>query len=153
MAEIEVKDCKGHHALVIKSKVKLEDLPRTLGELYGELFGYIGSKGIAPLGAPFVDYSSMDPAGWDIEAGVYVPEGTPGQGRIETRKYPPQKCIHTLHLGPFDTLKQTYDGITDWANKEGLEFAGGPRELYLTPPNTEPSKMRTEIVWPVRKKT
>jgi len=152
MVEVEVKDCKGHYALVIKSKVKVEDLPMKLGELYGELFGYVGAKGIAPLGAPFVDYNSMDPAGWDIEAGVYVPEGTMGQGRIETRKYPPQKCVHAWHIGAYDNLKQTYDGISEWVGKQGLEFAAGPRELYHSPPGTEPAKMRTEIVWPVRKK-
>jgi effector-binding domain-containing protein len=55
----------------------------------------------------------------------------------------------TLHVGPYDTLGQAYDGLDAWLADHGYAKAGPPREVYLSEPSTPPAATRTVIEVPV----
>ena len=151
---IEVKEYPSHHTLAVKARTDQAHIAADIGRLYGELFGYIGLKGIGVRGAPYVEYLAMGPDGWDIEAGVPVAPGAKGEGGVVAKDIPAGQCVYTMHIGPYDTLKGTYDEIDAWLKANGYEYAGAPRETYHSDPVKEKdaSKWRTEIVWPVKKK-
>ena len=58
--------------------------------------------------------------------------------------------VTVTHVGPYDQLKGTWDGIMVWVQSEGLTLNGAPWEVYVDDPTTvDPSTLRTEIYVPV----
>ena len=55
------------------------------------------------------------------------------------------------HVGPYDTMADTYTQLLAWAADNGLELATGMWEVYLSDPSAEPdpATWRTEVFWPV----
>jgi len=62
---------------------------------------------------------------------------------------PGGRVIHTMHVGPYDTLADTYGELLAWAADEGLTLAEGMWEVNLSDPDTEPdpAAWRTEVFW------
>jgi len=60
----------------------------------------------------------------------------------------------TLHLGPYDGLGNTWDGlISDWFPASGYEIGKGPSfEVYLDDCRVVPvEQVRTEVCMPIKK--
>jgi effector-binding domain-containing protein len=53
------------------------------------------------------------------------------------------------HLGPYDTVAQTYGDMQAQMKVDGLEGSADMWEIYMSPPETPPDKIMTEVVWPV----
>jgi len=64
---------------------------------------------------------------------------------------PGGRAVSAIHVGPFDTLEQTYTELMAWMAEQRLQPAEHMWEIYLSDPATEPdpSTWRTQIVWPV----
>lgn len=58
------------------------------------------------------------------------------------------RAVVTIHVGPYDTMAETYDGLRRWCAGQGITLAGGTWEEYLSDPETDPSTWQTRIVWP-----
>ena len=64
---------------------------------------------------------------------------------------PGGRVVTVTHVGPYDQLKGTWDGIMAWVQSEGLTLNGAPWEVYVDDPTTvDPSTLRTEIYVPVQ---
>lgn len=55
------------------------------------------------------------------------------------------------HVGPYDTLAETYAALMGWIGEQGRTVAGPMWEVYWTDPGTEPdpARWRTEVIIPV----
>ncbi|MNL80251.1 Bacterial transcription activator, effector binding domain [compost metagenome] len=58
--------------------------------------------------------------------------------------------MKAIHIGPYDTVVKTYDALTGAMKARGLTGAHDMWEVYYSPPDTPPEKLRTEIIWPVQ---
>jgi effector-binding domain-containing protein len=86
-----------------------------------------------------------------VEAGF--PTATPveaGDG-VHTVTLPGGSAVVAEHIGPYETMEQTYGDLQDWMTEQGLTPRAGPWESYLTDPSAEPdpARWRTLITWPV----
>ena len=56
-----------------------------------------------------------------------------------------------MHVGPYDTLHQTYSDMQAWIVSQGRRPSSFMWEVYLTDPqmDPDPAKWRTEIYLPV----
>lgn len=56
-----------------------------------------------------------------------------------------------MHIGPYDTLRQSYESIAAWMSQNDIIPGAEMWERYLSDPMKEPdsSKWQTKIVWPV----
>ena len=56
----------------VRTTVTMGQIGPSMGPLYGELFGWLGSKGIAPTGPPWSRYLTMgtDEVEFDVVAGI-----------------------------------------------------------------------------------
>jgi effector-binding domain-containing protein len=56
-----------------------------------------------------------------------------------------------VHKGSYDTLHLTYKDLYEYMIKNGMEFAGPGRELYLSDPcKTAPEELLTEMQLPYK---
>jgi AraC family transcriptional regulator len=150
---VEIRDIPEQHVLGIRWRTDIACLGSEIGATYHELFSYLGSKGIQPLGMPYTEYFEVSGMAVDLECGVPVAPGAEGEGRIVARVIPATKALFVIHVGPYETMVDTYAQIDDWIKVNGYAYAGNVREIYKSDPQQEKdsSKWVTEIIRPVRK--
>ncbi|MFC4010569.1 GyrI-like domain-containing protein [Nonomuraea purpurea] len=121
-----------------------------VGDRIGELIGRLAARGVAPAGAPFFRYESIDMPGdrLVVQAGVPVAEPMEGEDDVFAATLPAGRYVTVSHHGHPDGLFEVIDAMLKWAEKEGLtwdmtsedgvEHWGCRLELYNTNPQVEP---------------
>ena len=149
--EFETKHIDAQPILSIRASTTMDKIGEVMGPLFGEVYGCIKQSGQEPVGMPFAIYHSMDGGLVDLECGM--PTGAPmnSVGRVQAGELPAGTVATVTHMGPYDTLRQTWAALMEWMRSQGLQPAGAPWEVYVTDPGAEPdqSKWRTDIFFPV----
>lgn len=135
----------------IRSTVPLNRMKEFFGESYGRLYGEIGREGVAVSGMPFGRYRGMPTDIVDVEAGFPIAEPTAGHDDIVAGTLPATEAVEAVHVGPYDTLEQTYNEMVEWMSEHNLIPSDDMWEFYLTDPadQPDPRKWETKVVWPV----
>ena len=61
-----------------------------------------------------------------------------GVGDIEAITLPGGPAAVAVHMGPYDTLQETYAAIERWMEQQGVRAGGSPWESYITDPAEHP---------------
>lgn len=139
--------------VAISATVTTAALPVTLPPLVPQVFGWLGAKGIAPVGAPFFRYVVVDMAnGLTVEVGVPVADAVPvaDDEPVLAGVLPGGKYVTALHIGAPSGLGAATADLLAWAERAGLEWdATGDRwgcrlEEYLTDPAVQPDMNQWE---------
>jgi effector-binding domain-containing protein len=125
-----------------------------------EIFGWLGARGIAPVGPPFFRYHVIDmERQLLVEAGVPVESAVQDDGDIRGGTLPSGQFAVMTHTGAPQTLMAATSALLDWAEARGLAFDvtrtdvgekwGCRLESYLTNPADQPdtSKWQTELAF------
>jgi hypothetical protein len=73
-------------------------------------------------------------------------------GEVELEKLDEGQCVQMLHIGPYDREKETIALMRDFAQTQGLKFAGPHHEIYLSDPRrVAPARLKTILREPVAK--
>lgn len=148
---MEIRMLEEQPALTIRTNTPLKDLQKIIGEAYGEIAQYLGKNGKAPAGNPFIIYYNEDMNNLDIEMGFPVGPDVKGQGRVQVSKMPGGKSATAIHIGSYETLAKTYELLAAFVKEQGLTPDSWMWESYLnSPQDTQPERLRTEIVFPLR---
>ncbi len=136
----------------IRATTTMDKLAAIMGQLFGEVHGYLQRCGQEPAGMPFSIYHSMEGDTVELECGMPVGSRMDGTDRVQPGQLPCGTTATVTHLGPYDDLPRTWTALTEWIRSQGLEAAGAPWEVYVTDPGaeTDQSKWRTDIFFPVR---
>ena len=139
--------------VVVRRRVKPDELANTLGPAFQQLFLFAQQNGLALAGPPLTRYLDWGPGLITIEPGMPVAaHGTAtGDGDIRADTLPGGFAAVTTHTGPYDGLTAAHAAVQQWIEAQGLTSAGGPWELYITDPADfpDPKDWKTEIYWPL----
>jgi effector-binding domain-containing protein len=126
----------------------------------GEVFGWLGARGLVPAGPPFLKYNVIDMARQlEMETGVPVAAPVDGGGEVISGVLPAGRYATVTHVGHPSELMGVTGALLDWAAGQGLTWdvspdADGERwgsrlEFYLTDPGEEPdmSKWVTQLAF------
>jgi effector-binding domain-containing protein len=126
----------------------------------GEVFGWLGARGLAPAGPPFLKYNVIDMMRQlEIEAGVPVASVTDGDGEVISGVLPAGRYATVTHVGHPSELMGVTKALLDWAAGQGLAWDMSPEgegerwasrlEISLTDPRQEPdmTKWVTELAF------
>jgi len=134
------------HALVVRTRTPVEQLPQTLGAAYGQIGALMGEYGVQPADAPYVVYYNMDMQDLDVEIGFIFDKPLEGRGDVKPVVYPPMAVATATHKGPYESLKPTYDALSAWVQKQKLEPTGVVFEYYPNDPGeVAPEEILTRI--------
>ena len=146
------------HVLSIRRFVEVARLTEARGERLAELWGFIRRHGVDPAGPPFVRYHTFGETETDLEVGLPVAEGEPGDGRITPGELPGGAVITTWHFGSHDRLGDSYARLRAWLEEHGRKADGTAWEVYWwIDPTREPdpsawrapSEWRTQVIQPI----
>src|SRR5215469_4898275 len=88
-----------------------------------EIFGWLGARGTAPAGPPFLRYNVIDmERQLEIEAGVPVASAVAGDGHVEAGTLPSGRYGVLLHVGAPPTLIAATAALLDWAAERELTW-------------------------------
>lgn len=144
---MEIIELKERPTAAIRFRTPVSELPNMMGQVYGEIAGYMGKNGIQFAGPPFAMYYNMDMDNLDVEIGFPVMERIEGEGRVQPGTLPGGKMATAKHSGPYATIETAYNALTAFVKEKGLTADEGCMyEEYLnSPEDTPPEKLETNI--------
>lgn len=151
MAEYEIVKQPQVPTIGIRRTVPMAEMQEFFGEAYGKLFHEIESAGLTVAGAAYGRYRGMPTDSYDVEAGVQLTEPAGSHDEFVAGNLPEVDAVEFMHVGPYDTLRESYESIAAWMAEQGIIPGAEMWEIYLSDPMEEPdsSKWETKIVWPV----
>lgn len=149
---ITIKTLRPRPIASIRAAAPAAELSGALGQILPEVWAYVLGQGGQPAGPPFTRYHGNEGEVVDFEAGVPVAAPVAGNGRILAGELPGGPVASIEHVGPYDTLRASYDELAAWMAAEGRTPAGPFWEVYLTDPQevADPAEWRTEVICPLR---
>ena len=128
----------------------------------GEVFAWLGSRGLTPAGPPFLKYNVIDMMRQlEVENGVPLtaPADATGDGEVISGLLPAGRYATVTHVGHPSELAGATKALLDWAAGQSLTWDMSPGEtggrwgsrleIYLTDPREEPdmSKWVTQLAF------
>ena len=161
ITEPKIEDRNDQHYVGIRTQVTVQEMGPVLPPLWGELYGWLASKGLKPAGAPLWRYRVIDMAAkLEIDVGVPVATAVTEDGRVTADILPAGRYATLTYTGPYDGLMRATADLLAWADKKGIvwdKWAAGSKgegwrarvENYLTDPKKEPDsgKWETELAF------
>jgi effector-binding domain-containing protein len=125
-----------------------------------EIFGWLGSRGVAPTGPPFFRYHVVDmERELQVEVGIPVAAAIEDDGEIRAGTLPAGRFAVMTHTGAPNTLAAPTAQLLEWGQAQGVEWDrsqtdagehwGCRLEFYLTDPADEPdlSQWQTQLAF------
>lgn len=155
MIDVQLKTTEPETVAFISMQGPYSQIPEAMGRLYG----WVGQRGMQPIGMPAGVYLTDPKAGegealWELQAPVAgdFADTPPDEARCGIKHVHPHLVAFVMHRGPYETIATTYDELAQWTRANGYEVIGPPEELYLSDPQTTaPADYLTEIRFPVAK--
>jgi effector-binding domain-containing protein len=145
--------------VAIRGQVTMAEIGPFAGRT-GEVFAWLGARGLAPAGPPFLKYNVIDMMlQLEIEAGVPVAAVPDGDGEVICGVLPAGRYATIMHVGHPSELLGVTKALRDWAAEQGLAWDMSPDgdgerwasrlEISLTDPRQEPdmSKWVTQLAF------
>jgi len=150
--DIEVREVDPQLMVSIRTTCQAAEIAAVLQEILPEVYKFLERLGVKPSGPPFTRFHGFDQNRVDLESGLPVSESVEGKGRIEPGELPGGTVVTTMHVGPYEKLPEAHDALHVWMRKKNKTPSGPQWEYYWTDPGEEPdpSKRRTELIWPIR---
>lgn len=151
MSDFAIRSVPQQHTATIKLSCPMEEIGETMGQAFPKLYHAVTKDGGAPAGAPLARYFSFGGPVIEFECAVPVSTPIPGDGDVEPGEIGGCEAAFGVHVGPYDTIGQTWEAIGEWVKGEGRTPEGFGWEYYLTDPSEEPdpAKWVTEVYMPV----
>ncbi len=134
------------------------EIPTAIGSGFGTALGFIAREKLQVTGAPRVIYTTMDSS--DIRFTLAIPvAGAPVEatGPVRVAELPAADTLRFTHVGPYDRLGETYEGITAWMIEHGRMASPADWAKYMPmweeypndPQTTPPEQLVTHIHLPI----
>lgn len=135
---------------VIRIESPADGLGEAIGAGLGEVIRAIAVNSLFPAGSPFTHYLSSGGEMVVAEVGFPVSGKIVPTGRVTEGELPGGTVASAFHIGPYDTIGETYRRVESWILLSGKKPGTTMWEVYLRGPGqeTDPARWRTEIFWP-----
>lgn len=139
------------YALAIHAHSPQSELSQLFDRAYGSIMQHIAQLGQPMAGAPYAAYYNMDMSNLELDAGIPTATLLNGAGEIQAKTIPATRAVTAVHVGPYQTLSDTYKVIWEYIAQHGLQPTGVAYEFYVDDPTeVAPEALKTEIVFPLR---
>ena len=148
MGDIELNRTIPRATAVVRAIVPMRDLPAFLSHAFAAVANALARQGVHVTGPPLALYRSRPGDAVDVEAGFPVAAEVAPEGEVRPSSLPGGDAAETVHIGPYETLGDTYREMAGWMERNGRRPAELSWESYLTDPD-DSAGPETLVVWPV----
>ena len=134
--------------LGIRQRVPTQQLPELFARTFTEVAAAAGRAGAVVVGPAYAEYFGEPGATVDVEIGFGVDHAVEVPGMTATER-PSRRAVVGTHIGPYDTLSESYAELMPWLELEAMELGESMFEFYDSPPETDPESTVTRLVFPL----
>jgi len=135
---------------VVRETLPMSELPGFFARAFDAAMGEAAAQGRRVVGPPFGIYFGMPTDVVDVAAGFPIDGPIAASGGVTPYRLPGGRVVEFLHVGSYDSMRDSYAAIYAWMGEQGLAPASLMWESYLTEPDpARPEETRTLISWPV----
>ncbi|MCE7481812.1 GyrI-like domain-containing protein [Microbacterium profundi] len=151
MANFQIVEEPEHATAALRERVPAAELTGFFSRAFRETMSALKEQNLRPTGPPFGKYYGSPNEVIDVEAGFPIAEPITPDADVVLGILPGGRSVEAIHIGPYDTIGDTYAEIERYFADAKLTPGAVMWESYLTDPATEsdPSKWRTRICWPI----
>lgn len=148
---VEIRELHPREAAIVRLAVPPDDLPKAVPEALAEVAQAMATAGVELAGPPYTRYVEWGPDGVIAEIGFPVLRPAPRIGRVGPGRLPGGRVASIVHVGPYETLADTYGRLERRLAELGHGDLGPMWECYWSDPDSEPdpATWRTEILTPI----
>jgi AraC family transcriptional regulator len=150
LLSVERKEVAPMPFLFVRRQASASEIPATLADCFGIVFGHAMKAGLPLAGFPLARYPVVGPL-MTIEAGVPLLKPAEPVGELEYCELPGGPVVFAVHGGPYDRLGDTHAATLRWIQERKLRVAGPHWEWYVTDPaeHPDPGDWRTHVYYPL----
>lgn len=148
MGDIELNRTVSRLTAVVRATVPLRDLPAFMSRAFAAVVDALARQDVHVTGPPLALYRSVSGDAVDVEAGFPVAAEVAPEGEVRPSSVPGGEAVESVHIGPYETLGDTYREMAGWMQRHGRRPTGLSWESYLTAPD-DPAGPETLVVWPI----
>jgi effector-binding domain-containing protein len=147
----EIVEIEPETALVMSGEVPFAELVDFFTAAFTATAEAAVDAGVELAGPPVGYYPTTPTDIVTIEAGFPVSGPVESTEEVHPLVLPAGRAVVAMHVGPYDTLGETYEAVMAWMREHGLQPVGPMWECYVTDPgeNPDPATWETKIVWPI----
>jgi effector-binding domain-containing protein len=151
MTRFTVKTIDRQPAAVVRAEVPMEELRAVFDRGFGEVMRVAKAQGLAITGPPFGFYPRIPSDTVEVVVGFPVSGVVAADGDVTAFELNGGRVVTGIHVGPYESLEESYRELTEWAAAERHSLADHMWESYLTDPAAEPDPAgwQTLITWPL----
>ncbi|WP_434995668.1 GyrI-like domain-containing protein [Arthrobacter sp. Ld5] len=151
MTTIQITEQGEQPTAGVRERVPMAELSGFFSRAFRDTMAALQAQGVQPAGAPFGKYYGPPGAVVDVEAGFPVAAAIAPAGNVAPGSLPAGRTAEATHIGPYDTMTETYSELERYFTEAGLTPGPVMWESYLSDPEAEPDPAgwRTRICWPV----
>jgi effector-binding domain-containing protein len=134
----------------LRQRVTVEELSGFFARAIPAVAGELARVGTRPAGPPVTVYRNEEAGHFDVTVGFPVTEAPASTDALVREVLPGGPAVRAVHVGPYETLSQTYAGLSQWFSQRRLLPPGLMWEEYLAGPGSvDESEYRTRVVFPL----
>ncbi len=154
MFEAKVERTEPMTVAALSMRGPWSQIPEGLGRLYG----WVGEKGLTPVGMPHAVYftgpeTPAADASWELWAPIAgsAALSQPDERGFHVKHIDAMTTAVAVHIGPYEKIAPVYDALSQWVAENGYEVAGPPMEAYMSDPDdVPPEEYVTQVRMPIR---
>lgn len=137
--------------LGVHEVARMDALTEFMGRAFSTSASELGRQGAAPAGPAIAMYNGMPTDIIDVTAGFPVVQPVESSPDAVVVTLPGGPAIEAIHIGPYETMSQTYTELMSCVAEQKLATSETMWEEYLVGPDIEPdpAKWQTRIVFPL----
>lgn len=148
---IKIEEIPSFRAVTITDTSDQANFVSRLGQLVPQIYMTLEMQGIEATGPVFTVYHQWSEDIVILQTGVPVGDQTPSlNAPMEMVEFPVQLAASAVHTGSMDT-EETHYTIMDWVEEQGYVFSGPPVEVSLSENQSDSTKWKTKIYYPVQR--
>lgn len=150
MPDFEFRPTNEQHTAAIRMTRPVAQIGAAMAEAFPKIYHAVVAAGVEPTGMPLARYFDFDEAATTFECAIPVPGPFTPANEVQPSTVGGGEAAFTVHVGPYDTIGQTWEALVAWVAAEGRRPAGPTWEIYVDDPQETPeTELRTELYVPV----
>ncbi len=150
MTEFEIRPTTEQPTAAIRMTRPVTQIGPAMGEAFPKIYHAVISAGIEPAGMPLARYFDFGEEETTFECAIPVAEAFRPTDEVQASSVGGGEAAFCIHVGPYETIGQTWGRVMAWVAEQGRVPAGPTWEVYVDDPqDVEPDQLKTELYVPL----